>query len=136
MDRHHRSRSLAARGPIHGLLAVQAFDSFRICLLEVNVDPASKAVWHRNENGPPTGGPSSVTQAFLEQRLHVRFDVLRCHLRLEAFHDVAGPVDEELGEVPADVGGVGVAQVLVKIACAVPVHFDFREEREIDVVFA
>ena len=72
----------------------------------------------------------------LEQRLHVVRDLLRRHLRFETFHDVARSIDEELREVPPNVTGMGLTQLLVEIACAVPVDFDLRKEREVDVVLA
>src|SRR5690606_834042 len=56
-------------------------------------------------------------------------DLFRCRGGREAAHDVALAVDEELLEVPRDVGGVAVAglrvlQQAIQIARPVAVHLD------------
>lgn len=54
-------------------------------------------------------------------------------------HRVARPIDHELFEVPGDVGRVGIAGLSrpkqpVQLAGTIPVDFDLREHRKVDVV--
>ena len=65
----------------------------------------------------------------------VRRDLFRRRHRAEALGHIALAIDQELLEVPRDIGVVGLAaQPLVELAGALAVHLGLGEHRELDAV--
>jgi hypothetical protein len=83
--------------------------------------------------GEGRGGPYRSAEEFC----HLRCDFFGRGDRPEPFNDSALAVDQELLEVPGDVGPAGLAaQPLVELAGPVAVDLDLVKERERDVVRA
>ena len=66
-------------------------------------------------------------------------ELLRCRHGREAAHDITVPIDQELLEVPGDVGGVTIAgssrlEQAVQLCRTLAIDFDLGEHREVDLV--
>ena len=71
-----------------------------------------------------------------EQRGDLGRELFGCDLRAEAANDLAIAVDEELFEVPGDVGSITLLRLQpgVQLACAITVDLDLGEHRKCGVV--
>ena len=87
----------------------------------------------------PRLGPDSD---FLgEQRIKLICDFLWCHSRFKASYYLSISVNQELGEVPTDIGfsvGIGLLgfKYVVQVTGSIPIYLYFREQLEIAIVFA